>query len=829
MKYKYFLLCLGLMAVACDRLPETIYDEGVSLELAQFRAANYSKPVYALSFNLPDDPGQPVEATAAITFETGGRTPVILDFTGDADAVYEVAVNEREVEYELRNQHIIIAKKHVRKGTNTVAVKFRAGDRSLNRRDEFLYTLLVPDRARTLFPCFDQPDLKAKFTLSLEVPEEWETIGNGSVSGTGNAGPGRKLVKFNMTEPIPTYLFSFVAGVFDKVMETRDGREISIYHRETDPAKIAQCGTIFDEVYHSLEWLEEYTAVPYPFEKYDLVILPGFQYGGMEHMGATLYNDSRMFVERNATVNDLLARSSLIAHETAHMWFGDYVTMRWFNDVWNKEVFANWFAGRIVEPMYPDVNHDLNFILSNYPSAYSEDRTGGAMPIQQHLPNLRDAGLIYSNIVYTKSPIVMDMLVRKVGEGPFREAIREYLNTYAYGNADWDGLVEILDKQTGEDLRAWSDVWVKERGMPTIGIVGEGEGEDFTVRETDPWGRDGIRWGQDISHAGIDGHVIPNSDGRGYGYFVMDAGTVEWALDHWMTIEDDVTRLAVLMNLYEGVLNRAVDPVRFVGSVSTALAVERNTQIYTQMLAYAEQCANLFLQDACNFQALANFQAALLKIGDLQSPSLSTPAMKSFFRMASTQNSIGELYDIWLCESRASKYSLSERDITSISYELAVRMPEQADRIVATQLARITNPDRRKEYEFISQAVSPSQQKRDAFFESLLLAGNRGVEPWVVSAMRLFNHPARQQESLKYIRPALDALQDVQRTGDIFLPANWCAALFGGHTSPEALEIMERFFADNPGYPELLAGKIRLRADHLYIANDRLAGRYTVK
>ena len=125
-----------------------------------------------------------------------------------------------------------------------------------------------------------------------------------------------------------------------------------MYHRETDPDKIAQIPVIFEQVFASLEWMEAYTGIPYPFAKYDFIVLPGFQYGGMEHTGATLYNDKRLFLGKQPTTAEQLGRMSLIAHETAHMWFGDYVTMEWFDEVWLKEVFANYFAAQMTQPQF---------------------------------------------------------------------------------------------------------------------------------------------------------------------------------------------------------------------------------------------------------------------------------------------------------------------------------------------------------------------------------------------------------------------------------------------------------------------------------------------
>ncbi len=151
-----------------------------------------------------------------------------------------------------------------------------------------------------------------------------------------------------------------------------------MFHRETDAAKVARNrDAIFELHARALEFLERYTAIPYPFGKFDFVAIPAFQFGGMEHAGKILYNASGLMLDESATQNQLLGRASVIAHETAHMWFGDLVTMRWFNDVWMKEVFANFMAAKIVNPSFPTVNHDLRFLLSNYPSAYEVDRTPG--------------------------------------------------------------------------------------------------------------------------------------------------------------------------------------------------------------------------------------------------------------------------------------------------------------------------------------------------------------------------------------------------------------------------------------------------------------------
>src|SRR5690606_30114985 len=225
---------------------------------------------------------------------------------------------------------------------------------------------------------------------------------------------------------------------------------------------------VFDLHAASLDWLERYTGIPYPFGKFDFVLIPSFQFNGMEHPGAIYYRDTSLLLDESATENDVLDRARVIAHETAHMWFGDLVTMRWFDDVWMKEVFANFMAAKIVEPAFPQVNHDLRFLFAHHPRAYSVDRTPGTHPIRQPLANLDEAGTLYGPIIYQKAPIVMRQLELLIGADAFRNGLRTYLQRYAFGNATWLDLVGILDGHADFDLTKWSRAWVEEAGRPTI-------------------------------------------------------------------------------------------------------------------------------------------------------------------------------------------------------------------------------------------------------------------------------------------------------------------------------------------------------------------------
>ena len=825
---KYLILgtCLLLSSCQSNEKSNTLYNEGVSLELAQLRKQEIKDLKYSLSFSIPELKQEAVEGEARISFLLQGPQEIILDFRESADKIKEVSINGKATEYVFHNEHLILPKASTIEGKNEVHIRFIAGDQSLNRNEEFLYTLLVPDRARTVFPCFEQPNLKAEFTLQLEVPAEWEAVSNTSIASEENLN-GRKFITFRPTEPLSTYLFSFVAGKLKKVEYADGERILTAYHRETDAKKVAQLDIIFQQVSASLHWLEDYTDIPYPFAKYSFIILPGFQYGGMEHTGATLYNDTRMFLSEHPTLDEELARAKLIAHETAHMWFGDYVTMDWFNDVWTKEVFANYFAACITEPLFPNVNHSLNWMKTYTSASLAEDRTPGSNSIRQPLDNLRNAGLIYGNIIYNKAPVMMQKLVEIMGEEAYREGIREYLKTYAYGNATWDDLIAILDAKTEEDLATFSDVWVNQKGMPHITF--SNRCGQLVIRQRDPLNR-GLLWPQSfqITFQGAEEStsvevnltnetfaitvplgtqaILPNTDGRGYGLFIPDEESKKWMWAHWQETSDDTARQSLLMLLYENYQHRLISDKEWMEALMNGLKSEKNVLIASTLCSYLGEPWQKSGNETWEEEIWEWSEKHPLASCRLQ-------LIRCLISNARAPKSIDKLYQLW---KKQSHPMLNERDYMTLAYELALHCPERYESLRDTQRKRITNPDRRRQFDFIVQAVTPDTLQMDAFFQSLLKAENRRIEPWAASALAYLNHPLRQSYAVKYIRPGLEVLEEVQRTGDIFFPKNWASALLRNHKSKEAYQEVQAFFKAYPGYSPLLKNKILQAAWPLY-------------
>ena len=842
------MLSLLLMALAADPVSNSV-DRGVSEALARERAAAFSAVRYDLAFTVPVSRQQPVEGVLRLTVTLPGPRRIVFDFSAPKERVRSVRVGEAAVVPLYVEDHLIIPADATRGGENRVSIEFTAGDEALNRSDDFLYTLFVPARAHLTFPCFDQPDIKARYTLALDVPGGWETVANGPEIGRDGSAD-RVRVRFAETRPLPTYLFGFVAGKFSVERATRNGREMRMFHRETDAAKVARNrDALFDLHASALAWLEDYTAIPYPFEKLDFILIPSFQFGGMEHAGAILYNSTGLMLDESATQNQLLNRASTIAHETAHMWFGDLVTMRWFNDVWMKEVFANFMAAKIVNPSFPTVNHDLRFLLSNYPDAYSVDRTAGSNPIRQPLSNLNDAGQLYGPIIYEKAPIVMRQLEMVVGEQRFRDGLRDYLKKYAFGNATWLDLIRILDAKTPENLAAWSRAWVEERGRPefttTLRVAGNNTIQRLTISMNDPLRRR-LVWPQrmriTLGYSGSQQDiavyanaretavreavglpkplfVLPNGAGLGYGLFLLDADSARYLLENMPHVRDPLTRGAAWVTLWDNVLEGRVRAGAFIDAGIRALPDESDEQNTQRVLAYISRAFWRYLPQEERLARAPALEAALRAgMTRATTTSLKSAWFSAFRDDVLTRDGVSWLERVWRRDETIPGLPFVETDEIVMAMELAVREVPGWHEVLQTQLDRTQNPDRKARFAFVMPALSADPQVRGAAFERFRQLENRRREPWVTESLAYLNHPLREADAERFIRPGLELLADVQRTGDIFFPAAWTSSILWGHRSSRAAGMVQDFLARELQYPERLRWTVLSSADDLFRA-----------
>jgi aminopeptidase N len=843
------MISLLLMMLAAGPAADSV-DRGISEALARERAGALSGVRYDLTFAIPADRQQPVEGTVRLRATLPSPRRIVIDFSAPKARIHSVRIGGASVSPVFVEDHLIIPAEATHAGENIIEIAFTAGDEALNRNDDFLYTLFVPARAHLTFPCFDQPDLKARYSLTLEVPAGWQTVANAPESGN-EANGERSRVRFAETKPLPTYLFGFVAGKFSVERAMRNGRELRMFHRETDAAKVARNReALFDLHAAALKWLEDYTAIPYPFEKLDFILIPSFQFGGMEHAGAILYNAASMMLDETSTQNQLLNRASTISHETSHMWFGDLVTMQWFNDVWMKEVFANFMAEKIVNPSFPDVNHELRFFLANYPDAYSVDRTAGTNPIRQPLANLNDAGQLYGAIIYEKAPIVMRQLEMIVGEQRFRDGLREYLKKYAFGNATWLDLVRILDAKTPENLAAWSRAWVEERGRPEFAVTLQRSKANTIQRLTltmrDPQGRS-IVWPQrmrvSLGYAGSQKElavyangsrtvvkeaaglpaplfVLPSGGGLGYGLFLLDEQSAQYLLANMPRISDALMRGAAWVTLWDNVLEGRIQPGALIDAGLRALPDESDEQNTQRILGYVSNAYwRLLSQDERVARAPALETALRAGLMRANSTSLKSAWFSAFRDDALTPDGVAWLERVWRRDEKIPGLTFAETDEIAMAMELAVREVPDWQQILQAQLDRTENPDRKARFAFVMPALSADPQVRATAFERFRSLDNRRREPWVLESMSYLNHPLREADSERFIRPSLELLAEIQRTGDIFFPGRWMDTALWGHRSPRAAAIVRDFLAQELAYPQRLRWTVLSSADETFRAS----------
>ncbi|NOW93739.1 M1 family aminopeptidase [Mucilaginibacter sp. SG564] len=843
-----FLIAFNAV-IAYAQTNNQVVELGVSRVLAQYRRSVISDIQYTLNLDIPADKNKGIEAKESISLVLKHTDqPLQLDLKQGADKVHAIQVNYKQIPVKLEQEHLLIAPGYLRVGKNTISLQFTTGDQSLNRNDDYLYALFVPDRARTVFACFDQPDLKANYLLTLAVPAGWKALTNAAIADSVTRNQ-RTTYRFKRSDKLSTYLFSFAAGKFNSIKQLIDGRQAEFLYRETDTTKIKlSIAPTFTAHKDAISFLQQWTGIPFPFQKVGFIAIPDFQFGGMEHPGEVQYKASAVFLDDGATKDMIIARSNLFSHETAHMWFGDLVTMRWFNDVWMKEVFANFMADKITEKLMGSETFDLKFLQDHYPAAYSIDRTQGANPIRQDLDNLKDAGSLYGNIIYHKAPIMMQQLELLMGKEPFRLGIQEYLKKYAYSNATWNDLIAILSKHTTTDLYTWNKVWVNQPGRPVFDdkvLYKDNKISNFTITQHPEFGAARI-WPQsfnvtlvypaytkniavNMKSAGIElkeaegldkpQYVLFNSNGIGYGLFPVDkAGT-----DSLFRIGSPLQRASLYISAYENMLaGRYFKPQELLSIFSKGLAREKEETNLRLLTGYMGNIYWEFITPAVRDAIAADLENNLwYALQQQEKPNNKKVLFRAYQDVYLTRAAIKNIYTIWQQQKPPLGVKLNEDDYTSLALSIALKS-DSVPGVLQMQETRIANVDRKKRLEFLIPALSSDEQERDRFFNSLQDVKNRQKEAWVTTALIYLHHPLRQKTSEKYLLKSLELVEEIQRTGDIFFPQSWLQAIFGYYQDKEATEVVEKFLSTHPNYNPKLKAKILQNTDNLFRAQKLL-------
>lgn len=809
-----------------------LHAAGITRRLAQWRASRYSNVRYRIDARLAANLRN-LHASISVDLTLRHACDIVLDWCaiGDASLGAILANGAPCPEARVANEHIVIPARLTRAGENSIALRVRTpigvpGSALMRYRDradraEYVYTLCVPADARTLFPCFDQPDLKARFTLSLECPRGWRVVGNAAPRDVQRSSVQRQRVQFARTEPISTYLFAFAAGPFAALTEHSHPRGGRLYVRRSQRTQRAAAQTALRLNRLAVEYFAQYTGHRFPFAKYDLVLIPEFAFNGMEHAGATFLREESVLLPAYAPAVEIAKRANLIFHETAHQWFGNLLTMRWFDDVWIKEAFANWLAARAAAELLPRSHAWLAFAVLKA-SALQTDATRGSTALRQPLANLADAKSLYGNIIYGKGPALLRQLEHDIGAGVFRRGVRRLVAQHAYGSIDTPSLIAAFSAASKRDLSSWAGSWITRAGSPRVDTrLSERAGTVIVAqvesrRSQRPWpqrislalldrprsmrGID-VRIGQSATRlkvaapqlAGIAitaaRAVIPNDGDFGYGIFVTDSRNLDALIRALPDLADPLRRWLIWSMAWEAVRTAARSPVAFIEAVLAQLPYEREPLLLGALLERLQLACRRYCSGAQQWALAERIETALLVAGfgrmARKDAGVRTSFLRTYIALARSNEALDRLHS-WVVErsggatlSFSDRLRCAQRLVTldaSLTAALLHALQKQAPRGDSRRLA------------FVLGAAERDGKRRylEAFLEDESLP-----ESWIEDALAPFNAIEHAAQTRPLLATALGALPRLKREHKIFFVNRWVAAFIGGQFQAQALAIVQ--------------------------------------
>ena len=844
---------------------DSLMAPGVSRELARYRAEHIRDVRYHLALELTRR--DTVVGTVRVSFTRVNGGNVYLDFRGYAFS--NVSINGAPVDsVEYNGAHMRFADTLFLDGANAIEATFKspiapAGASVIRFTDdtdkrEYLYTLLVPSDANLLFPCFDQPDIKAVFELGLALPLDWTALSNGKVSSVVRAEMGDRAttVWFAATKPISTYLLAFAAGPFRELHDPQ--HDIALWVRDSRAREVER-DTLIALNRRARAWMSQYFGVPYPFDKLDFLLAPAFPFGGMEHPGAIFYNEESFIFREPPTLNQRLGRQATVNHEVAHQWFGDYTTMRWFDDLWMKEGFATYMAAKMQAAM-GDGTAWMSFYLRNKPTAYDVDASAGTTPVWQELANLDQAKSNYGAIVYNKAPGVLKQLNHLVGEPAFRGGVQTFLREHAYGNGTWQELLSAVGWAAKRDLTDWGRTYFVRPGMPVVEQqleIRNGRIERLALIQhpAQPTLSGPGVWPMKVDvRLHVEGtipvtlpveivaettlvaaakglfapnFVYANANDYGYGLFMLDDASRDWLLANGPRLSSlgcrqvcdaDATFLRAMLwgSLWDLVRDARVDPRRYVNTAVAALPMERDEQI-ASLLGRIGRALENYLRTAENAEdaeVLRKTEDVFLRgaLDTLNTYGLRKSYFDAYVAVARTPNGLTRIAS-WLDSASAAGMPLRQPTRWSIVTALIARGAANGEARLAAESARDTTTGGKRRA-FIAGAAFPRAETKRVYFDRYFKDASLN-EDWVTASLGAFNAPDHSALTLRYLRPALDTLSWVQKNRRIFFLGSWLNAFIGGQRSAEALAEVDRYLAEHPELPRDLRQKVLQVRDDL--------------
>jgi aminopeptidase N len=632
-------------------------------EEAEARAARVSHVEYDVALELRA--GAPAyRGDVRVSFQFRGTGDAFLDFRGGR--IEALIVNGQHVEPARPTPYRLALPGGLLQPHNAVRIVYEneydhGGDgfhQFVDPEDgaEYLYTNFEPYSAHRLMPCFDQPDLKATYALRVTAPPEWELIGNGQERTVERLDDGRILHRFAKTEPFSTYLFALIAGPYHVVTDEHRGMPLRFFCRKSLVPHL-DSDELFEVTRQGMDFYTSFFDYSYPFGKYDQVFVPEFNAGAMENVAAVTHSERLVFRDP-PTDNQRLGRAEVILHEMAHMWFGNLVTMRWWNDLWLNESFATYMAYLSMAEATRFKASWLAFNSGMKAWAYRQDQLVTTHPISSEVADTDETFLNFDGITYGKGAAVIKQLVATVGIRGFRRGMRLYFRRHAFGNTTLADFLGAIAEGCGQDLREWARLWLETPSLNTVAARWErsnGALARLEIAQTAPPEypylrphtmevallRDADRDDPavDVVAVKIEGGttpveaasgmpaplmVMPNHNDHAFVKVALDDVSVRYVRDHLERVSDPLLRQLIWQALWNMVRDQHLRSTDYLPLLEAKAVLERDTELVETTLASALATIARFVPDgrreaeASRFSRVARQALRDAPQGDLQ-------------------------------------------------------------------------------------------------------------------------------------------------------------------------------------------------------------------
>ncbi len=537
--------------------------------------------------------------------------------------------------------------------------------RSVDAADgnHYVYGHLFLDAAPRVYGCFDQPDLKAPYDVRVTTPVDWVVVGNGAATGAD----GRWTLA--TTRPLSTYFVTVCAGPYVSVHAEHDTIPLGIHARASlKDALERHAGQMFEVTRQSLDHYHSLFGIRYPFGEYHQVFVPEFNAGAMENPGCVTLRDQYLF-RGQATEDEILSRSNTIAHECAHMWFGDLVTMTWWDDLWLNESFAEYMSHRTLVAATEFTDAWVDSAVARKVWGYAAERMPSTHPVAgSPAPDAASALQNFDGISYAKGAATLRQLIAYMGDDAFLAGVRDHLTGHAYGNADLADFLAAMERASGKDLQAWSDAWLRTARLDTVSLDVETDGGVVSAARLHRTAPDGeaVQRPHSLDVAGFsDGAevfrvatvaerdvtelpalvgrpaarlVVPNAGDLTWATVRLDEATLQALPGQLASVPDTLARAVLWTSLIDGVCLGSVDPRLMLRTFAAAWPAESNASVVNRISGVVVgRVIHQFLPPAEQEDATEQVAAAAARLLEQAAPG-STTALVAARRIAMTSS-----------------------------------------------------------------------------------------------------------------------------------------------------------------------------------------------